>query len=106
MPNVKISYEPDRDLGRIVFIDADQELVNQEIQFQNGPVGDNGVNGVQNEDVIDLLGVRLRDLNHKFPCRENSLAITKLEEANMWLRERTRIREDQGVEGKDIAHVS
>lgn len=35
----------------------------------------------------------------KFACRENVLALTKLQEALFWLEERTRSREERGVEG-------
>jgi hypothetical protein len=41
-------------------------------------------------------------LNGKFPCRENSIAITKLEEALMWLNKRTADRVKRGVEGKNL----
>ena len=77
-----------------------------EIQFQNGSVPENGVNGVQNEQVIELLTIRLRVLNSQFPCRENSIAITKLDEALLWLQRRTAIRVEQGVEGKNEAYTS
>ena len=42
---------------------------------------------------------RMRGLNEKIPCRQNSLAITKLEEARMWLLNRTLERRTRGVEG-------
>ena len=35
----------------------------------------------------------------KFACRENALAITKLQEALHWLEHRTKSREARGVEG-------
>jgi len=35
----------------------------------------------------------------EYHCRENALAITKLEEALFWLRARTDGREARGVEG-------
>lgn len=50
-------------------------------------------------DLIATALVMLRYLNNKFPCRENSITITKLEEAVMWQEERTRDREARGVEG-------
>lgn len=76
------------------------------IKFQEGTVEENGVNGTQIEDVIDLLVERLNGFQKgAFPCRENALAITKLEEARMWLNERTRKRKEQGVEGKNEKHV-
>lgn len=109
MPQVE--YDESADLGTIYYTgtSADSAGAQSEqatIQFQHGPVLENGVNGVQNEQVLELLAMRLRALNARFPCRENSLAITKIEEARLWLEERTRVRVDQGVEGKNEAHVS
>lgn len=76
------------------------------IQFQHGPIQDNGYNGIQNEDALNLILVRLRALNAAFPCRENALAITNIEQGLMWLERRTAIRKEQGVEGKNLAHQS
>lgn len=77
-----------------------------DIKFQEGAVDLNGVNGCQIEDVIDVLVERLQGFQQgSFPCRENALAITKLEEARLWLNERTRKRKEQGVEGKDEKHI-
>lgn len=76
------------------------------LKFQCGPVGEVGVNGICIEDVIDALTIRLNGFqNGPFKCRENALAITKLEEARMWLSERTRKRVEQGVEGKNAPHA-
>jgi hypothetical protein len=76
------------------------------IKFQEGPVKENGVNGCQIEDVIDVLVKRLQGFQAgNYPCRENALAITKLEEARLWLEERTMKRKAQGVEGLNKAHV-
>lgn len=61
--------------------------------------------GTTNEELIDVLLDRIRALNATVPCRENSLAITKLEEARHWLDARTRNRMQQGVEGTAAAHV-
>jgi hypothetical protein len=75
------------------------------IKFQEGPVAENGANGAQIEDVIDALVEELRGFQGgEFRCRENALAITKLEEARLWLNERTRTRVAQGVEGKNLPH--
>ena len=75
------------------------------IKFQFGPVGEVGVNGCTIEDVIDVLVTRLEGFQRgPFRCRENALAITKLEEAKHWLLERTRKRQAQGVEGTNAAH--
>jgi hypothetical protein len=43
---------------------------------------------------------RLTYLNNKFPCRENSIAITHIETALLWLNKRTNDRLNRGVEGK------
>ena len=71
--------------------------------LQNGPVKEFGTNGCQVDTVIEAAKVILEGLNKQFPCRENSSAITKLDEALMWLRERTRNREKRGVEGTSKA---
>jgi len=60
-------------------------------------------NGTTNEALIEVLIDRLSYLNKKFPCRENALAITKLDEALLWLEKRTRDREKRNVEGKHLA---
>lgn len=74
------------------------------IKFQAGPLPD-GVNGCSIEDVIDVLVARLEGFQKgNFRCRENALAITKLEEAKLWLLERTKKRQTQGVEGTMQAH--
>jgi hypothetical protein len=75
------------------------------IRFQCGPVASVGRNGVQIENVIDVLVERLEGFQRgPFRCRENALAITKLEEARQWLMERTRKRQAQGVEGTNAQH--
>lgn len=77
------------------------------IRFQLGPVKEKGVNGTSIENVIDLLVRRLEGFqNGSFKCRENALAITKLEEAVQWLEHRTRKRVAQGVEGTNQEHRS
>ena len=79
---------------------AGDDSVLQEIHFQQGPIKECGVNGVNNEDLLLMVLTRLRMFNQgEFACRENSMVITKLEEAVMWLRKRTQAREARGVEG-------
>jgi hypothetical protein len=55
--------------------------------------------GTTNEEVLKVLINRLQGMGEKLPCRENSIAITKLEEALMWLEKRTSDRRARGVEG-------
>jgi hypothetical protein len=59
--------------------------------------------GTTNEEVLAMLIDRMNTLQQKFPCRENALAITKLDEALMWLNRRTENRKARGVEGRQIA---
>lgn len=71
-----------------------------EINFQKGPIKESGVNGVANEDLIAMVIRRLEGFqNSDYRCRENAVAITKLEESLMWLRKRTNDRLARGVEG-------
>jgi hypothetical protein len=58
------------------------------LKFQHGPVRECGVNGCQINDVIAVLIDRLNAFQKIGPCRENALAITKLEEAIHWLDHR------------------
>jgi hypothetical protein len=59
--------------------------------------------GTTNEELLAVLIDRTKYLNGLFPCRENSIAITKMEEAKMWFEERTRNRLARNVEGKHVA---
>jgi len=71
-----------------------------DIQFQKGPIKEHGINGIHNEDLIAIVLDRLQGFQGTdFKCRENAIAITKLEESMMWLRKRTNDRNDRGVEG-------
>jgi len=75
------------------------------IKFQEGPIKESGVNGMHNEDLIMVVLDRLRGAQQgDFSCRENALAITKLEEALLWLNYRTNTRIHENVEGKSEQH--
>lgn len=77
-----------------------ENLVLSEIHFQEGPIKECGVNGVCNEDLLVMVIRRLQGFQEsKFRCRENAMAITKIEAALLWLRKRTMARENRGVEG-------
>jgi hypothetical protein len=72
----------------------------QALRFQNGPIGEVGVNGVTHEVLLAILIDRLQGAQKsKYACRENALALTKLEEAAQWLEARTKARVARGVEG-------
>lgn len=75
------------------------------IKFQQGTVKEKGVNGVTTVDVIDyIVDILEGHQKGKLACRENDMAIVKLEEARMWLCERTNKRKEKGVEGKKKKH--
>jgi hypothetical protein len=68
--------------------------------FQKGPVKEKGYNGIQNEDLLYIVIDRLKSFQQDiYCCRENAIAITKLEEALMWLDKRTERRKALGIEG-------
>jgi hypothetical protein len=88
-----------------VWVDKGQAVpyLLERVDFQEGPIKEAGVNGVMNEDLIAMVITRLEAFNNSdFRCRENSMAITKLEEALLWLRKRTMGREQRGVEGTHV----
>jgi hypothetical protein len=70
------------------------------ILFQNGLIPEAGQNGVTQEALLAIVIDRLRSFQlGPFPCRENAIALTKCEEALMWLQKRTANRVRRGVEG-------
>jgi len=70
------------------------------VHLQNGAIKESGVNGAHHEDLLAIVIHRLRAFQSgEYPCRENALAITKIEEAMHWLRHRTNDRNQRGVEG-------
>lgn len=71
-----------------------------ELLFQNGPIKEVGVNGLTHEVLLAIVADRLRSFQAgPYACRENALALTKIEEALHWLHHRTLARVRRGVEG-------
>ncbi len=90
--------------------DFDENVTSQTLKFiHKEPMTDNGAelktvnNGTTNEEVLRVLIDRMNYLQGKFPCRENAIVITNLEESLMWLEKRTADRVDRKVEGKQLA---
>lgn len=84
------------------------EGVGLRIDWQNGPLGRGEErvepNGAFVETVIASVVQRIEFYQAgEFKCRENAIAITKLEEALLWLNYRTQRREQRGVEGTHTA---
>ncbi len=72
-----------------------------DILFQNGPVAENGVNGITQEVLLAVVMDRLRSFQAgPFACKANACALTHIEEAMHWLQQRTIERMRRGVEGK------
>jgi hypothetical protein len=70
------------------------------LSFQNGPIAEAGVNGITQEVLLAICADRLRSFQAgPYACRENALALTKIEEAQHWLHHRTLARMARGVEG-------
>ena len=70
------------------------------ISFQKGPIKENGINGITNEALLLIVRDRLQGAQKgSFACRENALALTKIEEALFWLNHRTNDRRQRQVEG-------
>ncbi len=81
---------------------SDDEFL-AKIKFQEGPVRENGVNGVANEDLLGMVLTRLISCqDSEFQCEENAKAIGLIEETLKTLRERTNKRIERGVEGTSI----
>lgn len=84
-----------------IFIRHDKNSLS--FTFQNGPLKQVGLNGCQVDCLIYAAKTMIEGLNQTLPCRENSIAITKLEEAIHWLDHRTKDRMKRGVEGTNAS---
>lgn len=72
-----------------------------EINFQKGPIPENGVNGVTNESLISIVIDRLESFqNGKLANRYNNAALHSLHSALASLKQRTIDRIERGVEGQ------
>jgi len=70
------------------------------ISFQNGPIGEVGVNGISNEALLAIVEDRLAGFQSgPFACDRNQLALTHVHLALKALHLRTEDRVARGVEG-------
>lgn len=72
------------------------------VPLNDGPELTTIADGTTNEELLEVLINRMQYLQGKFPCRENAIVITKLEESLMWLNKRTADRVKRNVEGKQL----
>lgn len=96
---VNIDETADTSTGTNCYVGVNHETNTIGFKIQNGPIKENGKNGCQVVDMIAVAKHMLEELNKKFPCRENAVTITKLDEALMWQEKRTKDREKRNVEG-------
>jgi hypothetical protein len=90
-------YEPDEALASEAAEDA---LCF--VGFQNGPIKEHGVNGVQNEHLLAIVVDRLECFQAgPFASEENDEALQHVRDALERLQKRTRDRIARGVEGHD-----
>lgn len=85
------------------FIYVRHDVNSLSFTLQNGPIKEAGVNGCQVDALIAAAKIILEGLNKQLPCRQNALAITKLDEALLWLGHRRGDRDLRGVEGTNNA---
>ena len=75
-----------------------------DINFQNGPIAEHGVNGMTQEVLLAIVADRLNSFQcGPFTCRENEIALEKVQEAMDALQSRTKARMARGVEGRNVA---
>lgn len=100
--NKALEVFKDTKVGNKNFLDfisiEDNEL---KIKVQDGVVPEVGINGIQVTNILEYINELYKSLNSEFPCRENSLTITKIEEAIHWQEARTKDRIKRNVEGKN-----
>lgn len=82
------------------------------LNFQNGPIKEKGVNGVTNEALLAIVQDRLEGFQRgRFACEENEAALAAVRSALAILAMRTKRRDDHGVEGThgttpgEVGHV-
>ena len=71
-----------------------------QITWQDGTIREVGRNGVQVAEALEVVLNKLKGYQAQFPCKENAMSITKIEEAILWQEKRTTDRIKRGVEGK------
>jgi len=84
--------------GKNILITPDDNMIS--FRLQKGPIKEVGKNGCQVVDMIAMAKLIIERLNEQFPCRENAMVITKLDEAILWSDKRTSDRIARNVEGK------
>lgn len=70
------------------------------ISFQNGPIKENGVNGISQEALLAIVEDRLAGFDSgEYATKENAMALFYVRQALQLLKNRTLERMSRGVEG-------
>jgi hypothetical protein len=93
---------PNQDPETLQLLSGEQILpVLQSIYFQNGPVQEAGPNGIGQEELLAIVADRLQSFQKgPFASKYNEEALTHVELALSWLKQRTLDRAARGVEGQ------
>lgn len=89
----------EKDIRPNYFVYVRHDVNSISFTLQSAPIGEVGVNGCQVDTLIHAALIMLKRLNAEVGCVENDNAINKLELALHWLGERTKDRQQRGVEG-------
>lgn len=96
---ILVTDEPGAGGANHTYVVAGPSFV-QTIQFQNGPIGEVGVNGTTQEVLLAIVRDRLESFqNGPYACDENDTALGAIITAIEALHSRTRARVERGVEG-------
>ena len=83
-----------------IISEAASGKVLQTVKFQKGPIQEEGVNGIQNEDLLCIVIDRLIGFQTgEFACEENEEALRLIIKATSILQLRTAKRKARGVKG-------
>lgn len=97
--NSQVETQKEGHVYTLYLVGVDADIQSTEIKFQEGAVKEVGErNGWQNEELLAVLIDRMIYLDKLVPCKENIIVITKLQEALFWLEQRTKDRQERGVE--------
>ncbi len=90
----------EKDIRPHNFIYVRHDVNSLSFTLQNGPIKEVGKNGCQVTDIIAVALHIVKGLNDEFPSEYNLGTIANLEKAIYWQTQRTKDREQRGVEGQ------
>ena len=98
--SIALLHEGEEDLCLEESIAIDSSQNTMVITFQDGPIKEVGVNGVQIETLVAIYGKIVEEFNKKYPHRENEVILKHVEGIMEATERRKRDRESRGVEGR------